>query len=222
MEQEYYVEQLFEQKVTDEILGDEYDGNRAFILFYPVSRFYEPEPDQVDTIQIYVSPSNTKVYDMMIEKFGYPNKDTRHERRWEIPYEFPEVVQYGNKFAFGGMTLECEQEDDGYYVIPSFLKNEFRKAFPTVHNVARKQTLQNVDYNGEFPTYCSGDTILKFENCKITTKILNCGGCYIFEYDDPTPVKWGKDVPSVLSEIEEEILDALKDYDYTYCCGGCE
>lgn len=222
MTQEYYVEQLFEQKTNDEILGDNWDGNNAFILFYPVDRFYEPEPDQVDTIQIYVSPCNTEVYDMMVEKFGYPNKQTRYERRWEIPYDFPEVVQYGNKFAFSGMILECEQEDDGYYVIPSFLKKEFREAFPTVYNVARKQTLQSVDYNGEFPVYCSGDTILEFENCKITTKILSCGGAYVFEYEDPTPVKWGKGVPSILSEIEEEILEKLEVYDYTFCCGGCE
>lgn len=223
MAQEYYVEQLFKQKTNNEILGDNYDGNNAFILFYPVDRFYEPEPDQVDTIQIYVSPCNTKVYDMMVEKFGYPNKNSDYGgRRWEIPYDFPEVVQHGNKFAFNGMILECKQEKDGYYVIPSFLKKEFREAFPTVYNVARKQTLQSVDYNGEFPTYCSGDTILEFENCKITTKILSCGGGYVFEYEDPTPVKWGKGVPSILSEIEEEILEKLEVYDYTFCCGGCE
>ena len=219
---EYYVKQLFEQKTNDEILGENYDGNNAFILFYPVDKIYEPEPDQVDTIQIYVSPCNTEVYDMIVKKFGYPNKQTRYERRWEIPYDFPEVVQYGNKFAFNGVMLECEQEDDGYYVIPSFLKKEFRKAFPNVYNVARKQTLQSVDYNGEFPVYCSGDTILEFENCKITTKILSCGGCCVSEYEDPTPIEWGKNVPSILSEIEEEILEKLEVYDYTFCCGGCE
>ena len=222
MAQEHYVKQLFEQKTNDEILGDNWDGNSAYIMFYPVDRFYEPEPDQVDTIQIYVSIRNEKVYSMMKEKYGYPNKkDHFGDTRWEIPYDFPEVVQHGNKFAFGGMILECEQEDDGYYVIPSFLKEAFREAFPTVYNVARKQTLQSVDYNGKFPVYCSGDTILEFENCKITTKILFCGGAYVFE-DDPTPVKWGKDVPSILSEIEEEILEKLEVYDYTYCCGGCE
>ena len=219
---EHYVEQLFEKKTNDEILGKSYDENNAFILFYPVDRFYEPKPNQVDTIQIYVSPCNTEVYDMIVKKFGYPNKQTRYGRRWEIPYDFPEVVQYGNKFAFNGVMLECEQEDDGYYIIPSFLKKEFRKAFPNVYNVARKQTLQSVDYNGEFPVYCSGDTILEFENCKITTKILSCGGGYVFEYEDPTPVKWGKNVPSILSEIEEEILEKLEVYDYTFCCGGCE
>ena len=220
---EHYVEQLFEKKTNDEILGKNYDENNAFILFYPVDKFYEPKPNQVDTIQIYVSPCNTEVYDMIVKKFGYPNKQTRYDERiWEIPYDFPEVVQYGNKFAFNGVMLECEQEDDGYYVIPSFLKKEFRKAFPNVYNVARKQTLQSVDYNGEFPIYCSGDTILEFENCKITTKILSCGGGYVFEYEDPTPVKWGKNVPSILSEIEEEILEKLEVYDYTFCCGGCE
>lgn len=220
---EHYVEQLFEKKTNDEILGKNYDENNAFILFYPVDKFYEPKPNQVDTIQIYVSPCNTEVYDMIVKKFGYPNKQTRYDERiWEIPYDFPEVVQYGNKFAFNGVMLECEQEDDGYYIIPSFLKKEFRKAFPNVYNVARKQTLQSVDYNGEFPIYCSGDTILEFENCKITTKILSCGGAYVFEYEDPTPVKWGKNVPSILSEIEEEILEKLEVYDYTFCCGGCE
>lgn len=220
---EHYVEQLFEKKTNDEILGKNYDENNAFILFYPVDKFYEPKPNQVDTIQIYVSPCNTEVYDMIVKKFGYPNKQTRYDERiWEIPYDFPEIVQYGNKFAFNGVMLECEQEDDGYYIIPSFLKKEFRKAFPNVYNVARKQTLQSVDYNGEFPIYCSGDTILEFENCKITTKILSCGGAYVFEYEDPTPVKWGKNVPSILSEIEEEILEKLEVYDYTFCCGGCE
>ena len=219
---EHYVEQLFEQKTNDEILGENYDENNAFILFYPVDKFYKPESDQVDTIHIYVSHCNTEAYDMVVKKFGYPNKETRYERKWEIPYDFPEVVQYGNKFAFNGVMLECEQEDDGYYVIPSFLKKEFRKAFPNVCNVARKQTLQSVDYNGEFPVYCSGDTILEFENCKITTKILSCGGAYVFEYENPTPVKWGKNVPSILSEIEEEILEKLEVYDYTFCCGGCE
>lgn len=219
---EYYVKQLFKKKTNDEILGENYDENNGFILFHPVDRFYKPEPDQVDTIQIYVPPCNTEVYDMIVKKFGYPNKQTRYEKRWEIPYDFPEVVQYGNKFAFNGIMVECEQEDDGYYVIPSFLKKEFRKAFPNVYNVARKQTLQSVDYNGEFPVYCSGDTILEFENCKITTKILSCGGSYVFEYEDPTPVKWGKNVPSILSEIEEEILEKLEVYDYTFCCGGCE
>lgn len=220
---EHYVEQLFEKKTNDEILGKNYDENNAFILFYPVDKFYEPKPNQVDTIQIYVSPCNTEVYDMIVKKFGYPNKQTRYDERiWEIPYDFPEVVQYGNKFAFNGVMLECEQEDDGYYIIPSFLKKEFRKAFPNVYNVARKQTLQSVDYNGEFPIYCSGDTILEFENCKITTKILSCGGAYVFEYEDPTPIKWGKNVPSILSEIEEEILEKLEVYDYTFCCGGCE
>ena len=222
MRQEGYVEEIFEEKVNEEILEGNYDGNKAYILFYPVCRFYEPKPNQVDEIEIYVSSRNEKVYNLIVDKYGLPNKKSRSGYRWRIPYDFPSVVQFGNKFAFNGMILECDQDEDGYYIIPSFLKEEFRKEFPTTYNYARSQKLQHIQYTGKFPTYCSGDTVLQFENCKITTKILSCGGAYVFEDDDPTPVKWCKDVPEVLKDIEKEILKELKPYTYTYCCGGCE
>ena len=114
-------------------------------------------------------------------------------------------------FAFNEyVEVVCQIDDDNTVVIPVELESVFKSEFPTVPIRTENHKWEFVEYDGEYPCLCSGDTVLKSGNTTIRTKIIN------HEISE-----WNIRVPKVLSSVKlpSELMKWNKQS--TQCCGGC-
>lgn len=114
-------------------------------------------------------------------------------------------------FAFNEWVEIVTTNDNDTIIVPIELVDTFRNEFPTLKFRGVKNKWEFVEYTGEYPALCCGDTILTSGDTIIKTKIIQ-HKC----------TEWGIEIPSLLKNVEipSEVLNW--DGKRTHCCGGCE
>lgn len=142
-------------------------------------------------------------YEIPVERFG---RRIKFEKKFVIPIKRG-PTKLENKFEFEKIIIECKQDEEGFYYIPDFMKEEFRENFPTTKNRAELCEIEFKEYTGSYPAWCAGESIFQAGHTKIITYI---GGHSIT-------------IPKPLKKVESDILkNKNKFYDMGYCCGGCD
>ena len=114
-------------------------------------------------------------------------------------------------FAFNDWVEITTVIDDGVVIVPSEMIEVFEKEFPSISFKGEEAEWKFIEYDGEYPALCSGDTILHHGTSVIRTKIIN-HEC----------MRWKVEIPSVLENvtIPKEIWSW--DNRESYHCGGCD
>lgn len=114
-------------------------------------------------------------------------------------------------FSFNGwVQFICEEDKDGNIIVPVEVLELFRREFPNTHFISEESKWVFVEYDGEYPGLCAGDTILKSGSTIIKTKIIRHG------------TFWELNIPEILQDVV--LPNELFKYDHvpTDCCGGCD
>lgn len=215
---EYFVEKIFKENKEDEIfketkhLDNEY-GEDDFIIISKEHITCDNRKISENEISVYVHGSHNKEKATIIqEKYGGDIKEYCHGRKVIIPIDFyPRTARRNNQFAFNGILIECKEEN-GRYLIPSFLKIQMEQCFPDIKFIKEPDTkIEFIEYTGSYPALCCGDTLLQWGSAKLTTKII--------QHDLG---KWNLEVPDALrhSMLPQELL--AWEGSSTSCCGGCD
>lgn len=215
---DYFVEKLYEKNKTDEILektthlNDKWQDN-DFITISKEHITCDNRKISENEVTVYIHGSHSEEKAKIIQKeHGGEIKRYCHGNKVIIPIDFyPRTIKRNNQFAFNGILIECQEQDDGY-LIPAFLKMQMKQCFPDVKFIKEPDTkIEFIEYTGGYPALCCGDTLLQWGSAKLTTKII--------QHDLG---KWKLDIPDALkhSMLPQELL--TWEGSSTSCCGGCD
>ena len=115
-------------------------------------------------------------------------------------------------FAFKEyVTIETKIKDDGTIIVPNDLIKIFKAEFPSLSFEGENAIWNFVEYDGGYPSLCSGDTILCHGSSIVRTKILT-----------KRSFEWKVEIPSLLKDINIPKEIWVWENTHVDCCGGCE
>lgn len=202
---EYLTEQLTKQYFEEKIFGKNYSNAHQGLYISDDVLHINCRDEMFDKVIPVIKRFNWEKFERPVKRFG---KRIPYEKRWEVPLPEINECRLNDSFAFEGIIITCSKDDDGFYYVPSFLKDSFRKHFPTVKNREENCNIEFVEHTGSYPAWCSGKTILRAGQTKICTTIIG----------------HRTKIPEVLNDVKEDLLsipEIARD-NRGYCCGGCE